>query len=270
MGRPGRPGRPGPFAQARTARWRPDGGLPTAARAASTDVSRPRCSSTRSSASSAWATACLKASSIRCASAGSITSWDPVMHTTSRFLAASAILRACRTSGSRSIASPRSQTKASPALSTGNHLPFNGKLTTVTVDSSNFQRCYLSHGSHRDAELSEVRHEGLVPFPAVGELHRNAEVHRLGRRVRVKQLENAPARATATHACCSTETLPLIRYRRGYPASRCRSPRTPAAGLAREELLGVGELPSAPGPRPPCASGVRVRVHGRLARRPPA
>ncbi len=42
--------------------------------------------------------------------------------------------------------------------------------------------------------LREVRENGLMRFPTVRELHRNAEVHRIGVRVRVKQLGDACAR----------------------------------------------------------------------------
>lgn len=48
--------------------------------------------------------------------------------------------------------------------------------------------------SRRNPVLREVREDGLMRFPTVRELHRDAEVHRIGVRMRVKQLRDACTR----------------------------------------------------------------------------
>jgi len=102
----------------------PAGRRAAARRSASAGVSRPWCASTRSSASSASACASLSTSSIRCAWARS-TSCDPATQPSSRDRAASAILRACLTSGSRRTASSGGLLTSFCVRSTAHHhLPF--------------------------------------------------------------------------------------------------------------------------------------------------
>ena len=101
----------------------PAGRRAAARRSASAGVSRPRCTSTPSSASSASACASLSLSSTRCVSARSTTSCGPATQPTSRDRAASAILRACRTSGSRRTAPSGDLFKSFSVRSTAHHHP---------------------------------------------------------------------------------------------------------------------------------------------------